>query len=969
MASSSPVCIEEAFADSPVPDIVNESQPLPTLPVPPAASITLEPAPSLTNGCISSPGQLTFTTPAKLSTLKKSSSKKKQSRLSKERDSIHSQTGTYHSPDHSDRGNGECPYADLDSVPKILCPKALERQQKLVSGQPSFSVIKEVKKQPEVHSGLWFSKSGKERRPKTISPMPDRNLFSKVACKKKNSSTCTKKTIGSGASFVTAATDQVELQDKHKDGTVLLPLEQSGQSKCKSVSSASRTFVASGSPTEQSTAPLDKQDLSVCVNTRVTSDKWDFLQCRLSDTADIETGSTGLGQSSHIDSKNSPETSFKDQTSFAEIVEHVRHAEESNVTNNEKSSAKERESSNTPVANLNLNTTALEMAKGLVSQCRLPYVKLIRKDLKGRVSNSGVTIVQNELAECTQSEKINDNCDAKLTPEPLEFTENNAAGSMDKVDVPESKKVLVKKLKASGEIGILRLSSEQAQEDVIVPPQEEATLPLQEEVFLAPNVDRVSVELLNSSSEESCVNKTLDLSSSASDQRERERVSTGAPSSCSSDLRPANAAAALQPWSSNCGDFETSKDSTSDKPLKVAHTPKPVPEKVKKHTLPEQPAHLSASSRLMTRALKAMQEAKQKKLRKAQSNNKKKKSLNISVVSTRKPEAKQKNSTKAVKSFTSPRTTSYHQEALSSCPSTSSLSDSSDFEVKSEDEDLSVSSTPPMDFIPLTSKVKEKSDCCISDPPAPLSPPSPFSFMNSFKNVKEVSFQSLTNQGKGKPLSFKAEPNYKFSTFLMMLKDLHDTRDREGTPLELEIGPPGAHVKEEPSMLPGGAAAAADDQEVEQINQTSSPVNLCNIVQNGDRTFQASRKSPGRRSSSTGARRKANHKVPSRPGRSGPGYPGLFSLPTEDPSSEPGIQPPIGIQTGNWQNQEEGGSGGSEEQEESWSRLMVDRHEKKLSYAAPWVDLANGPTGTCAKERRRAMQNAEGGSKTNAGEK
>lgn len=989
MASSSPVCIEEAFADSLAPDIVTESQPSPAPPPPPAAPMTPEPAPSLTNGSISSPVQLTLTTPAKPSTLKKSSSKKKPSRLSKEKDGKHSKTGTCQSPDHLDRANGECPYSDLDSVPKILCPKALERQRKLVLAQPSISVIKEVKKQPEVQSGLWFSKSGKERRPKTISPMPDRTLFSKVPCKKKNSSACAKKMTGSGASSSgAAAAEQVELQDKHQDGTLLLPLEDSGQSKCKSAPPMSKIFVASGSPAEPSTAPLDKQDLSVCVDTGVTSDKWDYLKSRLSDTADTETGTTATDQSSQPDSKKNPEPRFKDQTGFAEIAERVHHDEESNMTINKKSRAKGRESGKTAEANLNLNTTALEMTKSLVSQCRLPYVKLIRKDLKGKIANSGVTSSSSGLTESTLNEKAADNSAAKVTPK---CTENSSADSVDRVNGSKSKKVSVKKLKASGETGLLQLSSEPRQEDVVLPPQEDAVLPPQEdvvlppqeevilpqeEVILAPIVDRVSVEPLNCSSKRSSANKTVDSSCSMSNQRERKKVSTsniGTLSSCTSEQKPPNTAAAQLPRSSDCRDLQMPKGST-DKPQKVAHKPKPGQEKVKKHTLPQQPAHLPASSRLMTRALKAMQEARQKKLGKAQKDNKQKNPVTFSGASTGKPEAKQKTSTKAVKSITAARTANNHQETLSSCRSTSSLSDSSDFEVKSEDEDLSVSSTPPMDFIPLTSKVKEKTDHCGSEPRTSSSPPSPFSFMNAFKNVREVSFQSLTNEGNGKHLSFKAEPNYKFSTFLMMLKDLHDTRDREGTPLELEIGPPGSHVKEEPLTVPGEATAAADDHEVEHIDHTSASENLCNIAPNVDRTFQAFRRPPGRRSSSAGARKKANHQVPSRPARSGPGYPGLFSLPAEDPSSASGIQP-TGIQTSNWQSQDVGdgssgcNSGGSEEQEERWSRMMEDRNEERLSHAAPWVDLANGPTGTCTKERRRAMQNVEGGNKTSAGEK
>lgn len=851
--------------------------------------------------------------------------------------------------------------------------------------QPSISVIKEVKKQPEVQSGLWFSKSGKERRPKTISPMPDRTLFSKVPCKKKNSSACIKKTTGCGASsFGAAALDQVELQDKYKDDTVLLPLEHSGQVKCKDLPSMSKIFVASGSPAEPSAEPSDKQDLSVCVNTGVTSDKGDYLKGRRSDTADMVMGTTATDQSSQPDSKNSPEPSFGDQTNFAEITEHVHHNEESNLTLNKKSRAKGKESCTTGRANLNPNTTALEMTKSLVSQCRLPYVKLIRKDLKGKVANSGGTRNYSDQSESIH-EKVGDNGATKMTLTLPECMENSTDNSVDEVDGSELKKVSVKKLKASAETGLLQLSSEPPHEDVVLPPQEDVVLSPQEEVILpsleefnlAPTAERLSVEPLNCSSKRSSANKTVE---SSSQQELKESTSNVLrPSTCTLEHKPVDTSADQLSRSSDCLDILVPKGSTSDKLQKVPHKPKPVQEKVKKQTLPQQPAHLPASSRLMTRALKALQEARQKKLGKAQ-DKRQKNPVTFSSVSSGKPEAKQKISMKAAKSVKFPCTANDRQENFSTCHSTSSLSDSSDFEVKSEDEDLSVSSTPPMDFIPLTSRVKEKTDHCGSEPLTSSSPPSPFSFMNAFKNVREVSFQSLTNEGNGKPLAFKAEPNYKFSTFLMMLKDLHDTRDRDGTPLELEIGPPAAHVKEEPLVVPGEPTVAAHDNEVEHNDHTLASENLCNIAQNVDRTFQASRRPPGRRSNSTGARKKANHKVPSRPARSGPGYPGLFSLPAEDPSTGSGIQPPKGIQTSNWPSQEigcsSGGGGGdhgtggqSEEQEEMWSRVMEGQCEERLSHATPWGDLANGPTGTCTKERRRAMQNVEGGNKAHAGEK
>lgn len=888
-------------------------------------------------------------------------------------DSKHSKMGSCNSPDHLDRDNGECPYSDLDSVPKILCPKALERQRKLVSAQPSVTVIKEVKKQPEVQSGLWFSKSGKERRPKTISPLPDRTLFSKVPCKKKNSSVGSKKAPVSGASSSSAgAADQSELLDKNKTAEKVLPPEQSGHGhlKCKSTPAANKTFGASGSPTDQAVLS-DKQDSSVSVNPGVTTDKWDYLKGRLSNTADTVTAAV-TDQLSSPDSKKSPEPSFKDQPSFSEIAKRVHQTEESNASGNRKSKSKGKDSDKTPVASFNVNTTALEIQKSLVSQCRLPFVKLIRKDLKGKTVNSSVTVSRSDQAECTKKEKTPDSNVTKLPLKPSDCKENSASVSRDQVAGSESIKVSVKKLKASGETGILRLSSE----------------PSQEKPVLASSVDSVSAESVGPGSERSSPNENVNSSSNRSDQSESKRVSTSdnveTSSSGSSEQKSATApslstaaVSAHRQKSSVCRNVQAPKGPASEKSQKAALKSKRVPEKLNKDRLPQQQAHLPASSRLMTRAFKAMQEAEKKKLEKVQKEDKPKESLNSLGKSTWKPEAKQKCCTK-VKSLESRCTDNGEcdQDTFSSSHSTPSLSDSSDLEVKSEDEDLSISSTPPMDFIPLTSKVKAKKEDHVSDLRTSSSTPSPFSFMNAFKNVKEVSFQSLASEVNGKPVSFKAEPNYKFSTFLMMLKDLHDTREREGTPLELEIGPPSAHVKDEPLMMPGEAKASGKDQQIEHIGDGSSPEKL-HIIQNEDGTFQTSKRPSGRRGNSTGVRKKANHKVPCRPARSGPGYPGLYSLPAADPSSgaESIVQSLTGIPMSTWERPKVGGRGvaGSEEQEERWSRVNENLQnmvplEQRVCRTTPCMDLPNGPIGDCTKKNTRLMQNVEDSDKTPAGE-
>uniref|UniRef100_A0A8C8JU39 [histone H3]-lysine(36) N-dimethyltransferase n=1 Tax=Oncorhynchus tshawytscha TaxID=74940 RepID=A0A8C8JU39_ONCTS len=202
--------------------------------------------------------------------------------------------------------------------------------------------------------------------------------------------------------------------------------------------------------------------------------------------------------------------------------------------------------------------------------------------------------------------------------------------------------------------------------------------------------------------------------------------------------------------------------------------------------LGKQPVHLPASNRLMTRALKAMEEAERKV------------SSSTNTLSD-KPETK-------THCYTEDKPSKVDNDnqimAFPNC-SSSKFTRSKDIEaeVKTESESFFVSQMPA-DFIPLTSG-KEKQENCVSHISSCSSPSPCFSPMDVFKDIKELSFKSLeSSDGDGKHVSFKPDTNYKFSTFLMLLKDEHDTREKHGTPLELEIGPPTAHVKEEPSVIP-----------------------------------------------------------------------------------------------------------------------------------------------------------------------
>ncbi|MFT7802650.1 histone-lysine N-methyltransferase, H3 lysine-36 and H4 lysine-20 specific-like isoform X2 [Arapaima gigas] len=111
---------------------------------------------------------------------------------------------------------------------------------------------------------------------------------------------------------------------------------------------------------------------------------------------------------------------------------------------------------------------------------------------------------------------------------------------------------------------------------------------------------------------------------------------------------------------------------------------------------------------------------------------------------------------------------------------------------------------------PFTSSMFESSplrkNCSMSDVSScSSSPPSP-SPTNLLNDVKQISFKSLTNEdgNSSKPTTFRPDANYKFSTFLMLLKDMHDTREKDGMSLVIAPGangPSTALIKGEPCFM------------------------------------------------------------------------------------------------------------------------------------------------------------------------
>ncbi|XP_061581099.1 histone-lysine N-methyltransferase, H3 lysine-36 specific isoform X2 [Cololabis saira] len=74
--------------------------------------------------------------------------------------------------------------------------------------------------------------------------------------------------------------------------------------------------------------------------------------------------------------------------------------------------------------------------------------------------------------------------------------------------------------------------------------------------------------------------------------------------------------------------------------------------------------------------------------------------------------------------------------------------------------------------------------------------------MDTFQDVKELTFKSLVKEDSSDsdPSLFRPDSNYRYSTILMLLKDMHDTREKEGKPLMIPPSP--ALIKEEPLIIP-----------------------------------------------------------------------------------------------------------------------------------------------------------------------
>lgn len=218
-----------------------------------------------------------------------------------------------------------------------------------------------------------------------------------------------------------------------------------------------------------------------------------------------------------------------------------------------------------------------------------------------------------------------------------------------------------------------------------------------------------------------------------------------------------------------------------------------------KKTLDKRVACLPASSRLISRALKAMEDAQlqepssqglKQTLPSGETDNE---ACVTRCASTEKTKVKPTH--QKISAGPDVKTDIRSNANAKASLDPSDLQDS-EVAVKSEDESCSISSEP-VGF--NASKLKQENQ---------MSEVSMFSTVSPFcvniqdsEDIKEITFKSLENEESGKATTFRPDANYKYSTFLMLLKDIHDSREKDGQPLVMEPLPTKKLIKEEPSMI------------------------------------------------------------------------------------------------------------------------------------------------------------------------
>lgn len=210
-----------------------------------------------------------------------------------------------------------------------------------------------------------------------------------------------------------------------------------------------------------------------------------------------------------------------------------------------------------------------------------------------------------------------------------------------------------------------------------------------------------------------------------------------------------------------------------------------------KKSLDKRVACLPASSRLMTRALKAMEDAR---LQQPSSQD-----LKPSL-----PSGESESDVRCVSKVKAARQkilpgpdlkAGVNSDAVSKPSLDPSDSQDNEVAVKSEDESCVIPSGPVVFNASELKKENQLPEASV------LSTASPFRVnIQGGEDMKEITFKSLENKKNGKSTTFRPDANYKYSTFLMLLKDIHDSREKDGRPLVMEPLPTKKLIKEEPSM-------------------------------------------------------------------------------------------------------------------------------------------------------------------------
>ncbi|XP_061103895.1 histone-lysine N-methyltransferase, H3 lysine-36 specific [Conger conger] len=225
---------------------------------------------------------------------------------------------------------------------------------------------------------------------------------------------------------------------------------------------------------------------------------------------------------------------------------------------------------------------------------------------------------------------------------------------------------------------------------------------------------------------------------------------------------------------------------------------------------------LSASSRLMTRALKALEERElRERAMSAGTSGSSQADGPASATPPPPPEQSESEGTGRAR-LQSPKAGSREKTPSPACDSHSLECASK--KTNSRNGPLVKRCLISPDFVDsCADRVTRES--CVSDISSCSSPA--LSPAEVFQDGREISFKSLQDErsGSGKAATLRPDVNYKFSTFLMLLKDMHDSREIKGKPLVLAPGQSTALIKEEPSLIPQpgeGSAGGVEDGQCEQ---------------------------------------------------------------------------------------------------------------------------------------------------------